>query len=379
MTRPQNREVLVERLLTLIGRGVGAPFSTEDFNILATEIFAYQFEGNAIYRAYCGSRGIAPADAVSWLDIPALPADAFKAAPLLCGDPATAAAVFRTSGTSQGSDRRGTHYFLDTGLYEAALNAGFSAHLLPDRNRMRTLSLIPSRGEAPDSSLSFMISEVIETFGTSESGFYVADGELQVNAFVDAAIAAMKENEPVLVAGTSFAFVHLLEALAESHEALSLPLGSRAMDTGGFKARSREVSQADLYRGIRDRLGIDQGSIVNEYGMTEMSSQLYDGVAGTAGLTADGAQARLHRSPAWVRSVAVDPESLAPLPAGEIGVLRHLDLANLDSIAAIQTADLGRVMDTGIELLGRARGAEARGCSLAMEDLVAVMERSRRL
>ncbi len=107
--------------------------------------------------------------------------------------------------------------------------------------------------------------------------------------------------------------------------------------------------------------------------MTEMSSQLYDGAAGSA--PALGAP-RVHRGPGWVRTVAVDPETLQPVTPGKTGILRHLDLANVHSVAALQTADLGVVREDGaIELHGRATGAEARGCSIAVDELLEVMGR----
>ena len=105
--------------------------------------------------------------------------------------------------------------------------------------------------------------------------------------------------------------------------------------------------------------------------MTEMSSQFYDGVAGAAPAPAE----RLHAGPPWVRTQATDPETLRPLPHGEVGVLRHFDLANLNSVMAIQTADLGITTPGGFRVLGRARGAEARGCSLAMDDLLRAIGR----
>jgi hypothetical protein len=72
----------------------------------------------------------------------------------------------------------------------------------------------------------------------------------------------------------------------------------------------------------------------------------------------------------WLRSVAVDPETLAPVPAGASGILRHVDLANLDSVAAVQTEDFGRVEEHGLVLEGRAAGAPPRGCSIAMDLLL---------
>ena len=171
--------------------------------------------------------------------------------------------------------------------------------------------------------------------------------------------------------GTTFALVHWTDALRESGTRFRLPAGSRLMDTGGFKGRSREVTRAELYGTVGELLGIPAAWCVNEYGMTEMSSQFYDGVAGSALAPSQ----RLHVGPAWVRTQATDPETLKPLPHGETGVLRHVDLANLHSVAAIQTADLGITSPQGFRVLGRAQGAEARGCSLAMDDLLRALGR----
>jgi acyl-CoA synthetase (AMP-forming)/AMP-acid ligase II len=171
--------------------------------------------------------------------------------------------------------------------------------------------------------------------------------------------------EPVLLAGTSFTFVHLFDALREHRRSYRLPTGSRAMDTGGFKGRAREVARAELVQRFGEMLGIAPEWLVNEYGMTEMSSQFYDGVAGQPA----GGDSR-YVSPHWVRTLAVDPETLGPLAPGETGVLRHCDLGNLNSVMMIQTADLGAVHSDGFSLLGRAPGAEARGCSIAMDELL---------
>jgi len=50
--------------------------------------------------------------------------------------------------------------------------------------------------------------------------------------------------------------------------------------------------------------------------------------------------------------------------AGETGLIRVFDLANIFSMMAVQTEDLGLRRGDGFELIGRAAKAEARGCSL---------------
>jgi hypothetical protein len=360
------REDIRERLLGRIAAGVEG--EAADFDELARDVFAHQFACNEPYRLFCERRGETPASVRSWEEIPAVPTDAFKAAALVCGDPERAAAIFRTSGTTAGAERRGTHYLPELTLYDGALRAGFIAHLLPGGAPIRFLSLVPRADEVRDSSLSHMAAEVIRDFGAQGSGTFIsADFGIAYEEWAAALRAAEADGEPVCVLGTAFALVHALDAMAERGERFRLPHGSRLMDTGGFKGRAREVSRAELYGAIGERLGIAPEWSVNEYGMTEMSSQFYDGVAGTA---ATDLARRRHVGPPWVRTRATDPETLRILPHGEVGVLRHWDLANLDSVAFIQTSDLGFTSPEGFRVLGRAQGAEARGCSLAMEDLL---------
>lgn len=353
------------RILEVIDRGASHPLADAEFNDLALAIFAHQYARNQPYRAYCDSRGSSPEQVRSWLEIPAVPTDAFKAATLLCGDPADAVALFRTSGTTAGRERRGSHVFLDLRIYEAALLQGFRHSLLPDGARLPILSLVPRGADQPDSSLSHMVDTVIEELGGPGSGWFVApDSGLDVERLRTTLDRTASERDPVLLVGTSLAFAHLFEALEAGGIHFDLPPGSRAMDTGGSKGLARELSRAELLHRFHDVLGVSEHLVVNEYGMTEMSSQLY--AAGRA----------MHRGPGWLRTRAVDPESLVPLRDGEVGVLRHWDLANMDSVAVLQTADLGRVAGEEIELLGRARGAEARGCSIAMDELLGAISAS---
>lgn len=142
------------------------------------------------------------------------------------------------------------------------------------------------------------------------------------------------------------------------------------MQTGGFKGRSREVPAGELRRAIAAAIGAPESHVVSEYGMTELSSQLYEGtLAAALGAPVPGVEAApgLYAAPPWVRVAAVDPVTLSPLPEGEIGIARIVDLANVDSAVAVQTSDRVRVTGRGVELLGRAPGAAPRGCSIAMD------------
>lgn len=368
----ESREGLSAALHEVMSRGPDSELGENEFEALSLGIFRYQYRTNAVLRAYCDRREATPLTIESWLDIPAIPTDAFKSAILLSGEPRDAVAIFRTSGTTGGTDRRGAHYFRDLSLYNHALRAGFRRHLIPDGERMTILSLIPDQKAAPDSSLSHMIGEVIQDFGDDASQVFASEDELNLKAAAGALFRAAETGAPVALLSTSLALASLLDYLRDESRSVELPNGSRVMDTGGFKGRSTSITREALYAGVEEMLGIPTAWCVNEYGMTEMSSQLYDAVAGSG----EPLDRRLYAAPAWVRTVACNPETLQPLSAGELGVLRHWDLANLDSIMTLQTADLGRVTSAGIQLLGRAEGAQARGCSLATEELLA-MNRAR--
>ena len=68
--------------------------------------------------------------------------------------------------------------------------------------------------------------------------------------------------------------------------------------------------------------------------------------------------------PPWARVQIISPETGREVAEGETGLIRIFDLANVFSVAAIQTEDLGIRRGDGFELVGRAQLAEPRGCSL---------------
>lgn len=332
------------------------------FDDLARRIFRFQFEQNGVYRQFCQNRKKTPEVVRHWSDIPPLPVMAFQRADVACQPVVAATHQFHSSGTtSHGNGTPSRHFLFDPECAHAVILAHFGRHMMPERGRMRLAILASSPDEAPHSSLSFMMEIVRSAFGDDESRYYVERGHLQSERLVydlDAACA------PVCLLGTSFSFVHLIDFYAQHGFPCRLPAGSRLMDTGGFKGRSREVSREWVYAQAEALFGIPVQNCVNEYGMTEMTSQFYDGVVGAA---SDDRAPRVYTAPPQVRTRILSPMTLDPVPPGEVGLLAHYDLANLDSAAAILTEDLGHAVGDGFMLVGRAHGAEARGCSLAWD------------
>ena len=354
------RAELEREVLAWIAEGVDAAAAEARFDRLALALFRLQYAQGAAYRRLCTAFGCGDPDHVKhWREIPAVPTGAFKEARLALFPASATVRTFRTSGST--TEARGALELDDLALYDASLEATFRAFIVPDVARIRFAVLAPSAGDAPDSSLSYMFSRAVERMGTAASEFLVGAAGWEP----DRAIAALAgAREPLALCGTSFAFVHLLDRLEARGERLALPAGTRAMETGGFKGRSRELSRDELHGAIEERLGVPRARIVNQYGMCELASQFYEPSL------AVGRATDVKRIPPWVCTRAVDPLTRLDVAPGERGVLVHYDLANVGSVLAVATSDLGELADGGFRVFGRLRGAEARGCSLAADALL---------
>jgi hypothetical protein len=373
---------LAREVSSLLSRGMEAGAGEEGFNRLALRIFRFQARVNPVYGRFVAGRGVDPREVDDWRAIPAVPTRAFKYLDILSVDDSVDdedVRVFRTSGTREGSARRGRHLVPDPGLYRASLLPPFRAHLLPDGRRLPIHALLPPTRERPDSSLSTMVEVAMEELGGPESDWYVGvDGGIREEALRRTLADAEADGNPLLLVGTAFSWVHWMDAMDREGWRFALPEGSRLLETGGFKGRSRSLARDALYGGLADRLGIPVGRIVNEYGMTELLSQFYEPVllgdgpcAGEGETLAKRLDRRALVGPPWVRTRVLDPDTLEERPAGREGILCHLDLANLGSAIHILTEDLGvAVGGRGFRVLGRAPGAEPRGCSRAMDDLL---------
>jgi hypothetical protein len=341
-----------------------------DFNALALELFTLQFAANPAYRRLCAARHRTPEQVRDWREIPAVPAVAFKELELSCLAPEERTRVFHSSGTTGQAPARHFHGPDSIAVYEAALWPWFARHLLAGfaGRDWRWLALTPGPALAPHSSLVHMLEAARQRAGARRTGFAGerdAPGAWTVNVAqtVEELQAAIATGEPVLLPGTAFNFIQLLDAMAAERIQLTLPPGSVVMETGGYKGRTRELPRAELHALITQTLGVPVSHIVCEYGMCELSSQGYDRVAGAKSPTAKS-ETRIFRFPPWCRATVISPETGREVADGETGLVRVLDLANVYSVAAIQTEDLAVRCGNGFELLGRARHAEPRGCSL---------------
>jgi hypothetical protein len=367
------------------------------FGELASKLFELQRELNGPFRSLCLAGGkvgiLKPQD---WKEIPAVPTSAFKDLELSCLPANQRTTVFHSSGTTKYRPSRHFHDAESLLVYEESLLASFSGRLHFDERRP-IICLTPPQDLAPHSSLVHMFETLRRKLGSDRSVFLGDIGEdggwaLNVEAALEALRRGVEKGEPMLILGTAFLYVHLLDYLTGQSLSLKLPAGSVAMETGGYKGRSRTLPKEQLHQLICERLGVSEPNIICEYGMSELSSQAYyqtsqsanpEGIPpqspGLRGTSYPGFEAaefhnpervaprtamHVFHFPPWARVQIISPETGREVKEGETGLIRVFDLANVFSVMAIQTEDLGIRRGDGFELIGRASLAEARGCSL---------------
>jgi acyl-coenzyme A synthetase/AMP-(fatty) acid ligase len=327
-----NLRTLEDAILEFIRTGQGC------FETLILAAHSLQRSLCAPYNSYAQ----AFPEPVSWREIPALPLTAFRHAEIRAFPAGETIRTFRTSGTT--GEGWGEHHLRTLTLYWAAALGGWQYAGLPREN---VFCLMPSPIEAAQSSLSCMAGWL-----ASSERFFGGDWSRLIEAL-------SQEKRGVVLFGTALAFLDLFQRIGNSE--IRLPPGSVAVETGGYKGTRRSLPKSELYAIFRERLGLDENEIWNEYGMTELSSQFYS----------RGIRNPHHGAP-WVRALVIDPESGRECLEGETGSLRIFDLANLGSCCAVQTRDLAiRRAENGFELIGRDPAALPRGCSRSADELLA--------
>ena len=338
----------------------------ESFDALAVALAAHQAASKTGVEKLFAARGLDPDQVREAARIPAVPTDAFKVARVACHPPELDRVVFRTSGTTGGT--QGSLPLRRTGTYRRAARAWGRHMLFPDTNCLHWILLAPPYVSNSSSSLGFMLDDFADAFGASIT-WAINHDKLDLGRVFDAIDRFRLDDIPIVFAGASLAFVHLLDELDNRH----VPLGAsgRVMQTGGFKGRSREVDGPTLRDELAKVFEVPTDHVVAEYGMTELGSQAYEGCLRSSLLPDEPATAHdVFVSPPWMRVLPVDPVSLEPVPEGEIGIARIEDLTNVDSAVAVQTADRVQLCEGGFRMVGRAPGAPPRGCSIGVDELL---------
>ncbi len=342
-------------------------FSDARFAAAQAQLLAWQLAHIPAFAAFARSQ--------PGVTMPFVPVTAFKARRLAADYVSADSAVeFHTSGTSDGQP--GRIRLLDTAAYDVSLLAGFRHFVLPEPNlRVRCISLVPTENVRPHSSLGHMVRLLFMHLDDGHGGWFLHE-TLDVDGLRRTLERAIAADVPVLIFATSLAVQAWLDVWPQG-VTLALPHGSRLMDTGGPKGRTQLTDRTQQHLWLTTTFGLAPELLVGELGMTELATPRYETTL-RAHVVGDVPPVRAYAGPPWLRTVALSTSTQAPVPLGEVGMLAHVDLANLDTPAFLLTADLGRLVplangQTAVELLGRVPGAEWRGCGLDVEALLAEM------
>lgn len=345
--------------------------SSEEFEQLALAIARYQADCIPGYARLVQAHN----SRLDRLDtVPAVPVEAFRLTRIAAHPPEADVVRYLTSGTTAGMS--GVHVMRRTDTYRAsAVTWGRQALLPIGTNRAAVVTLLPA-GNNGTSSLSAMAQMFMDAFDlvpdapddnadTPPRWLLTAQG-VNIPALATHLERARDSNLPLLIVATALSLIRLLDDLQGKR--VDIWPQTVVMPTGGFKGTIREISALELRTRVAAAFGIDERQIVGEYGMTELSSQLYEGCLLEGGLIADR---DVYRPPPWLHVCPVDPETLRPAKREGLGVARFVDLANVDSAVCVVTQDVICRQEHGFKLLGRRHGAPPRGCSLSTEEWVA--------
>ncbi|MCY3078448.1 hypothetical protein ODY58_05675 [Aerococcus sp. JJEM-2022b] len=327
------------------------PEEKENFKDVALLLFEYLYKHNQDYQQFCQRRAVGIRQVGHWKDIPAVSTDAFKNAFLSATPHEQCSRIFMTSGTTTGVS--GKHYHKDLEIYDLSALLGFKQYVTDQC--LPTAILFPNEKEMPNSSLAHYL-EILKANGQPDSMHFITEKGLEVAALKEWLIAHQKQ--PVIILGASYSFVHLFEALSQG-EVLPIHPDSLLFDTGGFKNFSKVYQLDTFYQKLLSVFPV-RTNPVNMYGMTELSTEYYTQFAFDKLL--------LKRGPHWIKYKNIDPATGVEVEQGKPGLLVHIDLANINSVPAIQTGDLAIDHGEGFELLGRVKNGEPKGCSIAAKD-----------
>lgn len=316
--------------------------SEAEFSALAIKLFHFQAENNKIYKKYLKLLNIKTSHISSIYDIPCMPIDFFKNNEVKTGDFYTSL-VFKSSGTTQVI--RSKHHIFSPDLYVNSFVKTYKQHFGSPENQV-ILALLPSYLEAGDSSLVYMVDYLIQQTKNDLSGFYIDDYKKLANTINK----CVTDNNKVILFGVSYALLDFSEYYYKNNR-LSAPHNLIVIETGGMKGRKKEIIRTELHNILKRNLYVS--NIYSEYGMTELLSQAY---------SVDNEWFMPSDTMRIIIRDLYDP--FANVADNKSGLIKIIDLANIYSVAFIETQDIGVRQNKKFKVLGRVDNSDIRGCSL---------------
>lgn len=314
----------------------------QDFLEASLAAFRYQYDHIEVYRKFVDFLKINPDEVTDLAKIPFLPIEMFKNHQILDRN-ATADLFFQSSGTTQMNLSK--HFIADPGLYEESISKSFE-QFIGKPEEFVFLGLLPSYLEKQNSSLIYMVDDLMKKSGKSENGYFLYN-----HAELFQLLNNLKDKKVILF-GVSFALLDFLDSVESLGRSITGSQNLIVIETGGMKGRKEEMTKDELLKILQN--GFKTENIYSEYSMTELLSQAYS--LGN----------NEYQSPNWMKILvrnAEDPFSYEK--EGRTGAINIIDLANIHSCCFIATQDLGKTLPGDkFQVLGRIDHSDIRGCSL---------------
>jgi hypothetical protein len=315
--------------------------NVQTFTEIALQLFRLQARENDIYAHFLKALRTVPESITSIAEIPFLPIRFFKNH-LIKTNAWREEAIFTSSGTTGLQTSR--HAVYSKQHYCQHAQRIFENEFGPLKG-YHLLALLPSYLERENSSLVTMIDHFIKETGSAYSGFYLHNQHQLVEDVKKLKAGSRK----IIIWGVTYALLDIAEKYSPDWSSCLI------FETGGMKGKRKEITREELHQQLKSAFQVH--NIYSEYGMTELLSQAY---------TLGG---NLFRPPPLMKILVRDITD--PMRKGlisESGGINVIDLANIRSIAFLETEDLGKVHKNGFfEVLGRADNSEIRGCNLLVE------------
>ncbi|MBI5847132.1 MAG: acyl-protein synthetase [Nitrospirae bacterium] len=354
------RHRLTADVLRFIEAGVDAEIPDSVFNDYSLRMFALQYTANPIFHEFCEAKKVRPGDINRWQDVPMVYNDVFKTH-LVASFPLEQSVMACLTGGTTSLTQRGRIFRDEDGkrLVFGANRMMTASYLFPDfedGKRCRILILAPSPEMAPSMGMAIGMDQTRRAFGTPDSEFLLGKSGIHINALLKALRESEASGVPVALIGATSAYVYFFQACRRKKMNFCLPPGSRICDGGGYRNRFGVVTRDDYYAMVQEILGIPDSHCVNVLGEAETATNLFDDSLRRYAKGLPKRQ-RTRPVPPWSRVLAMSIDDLKPLPDGEVGLLAHWDLANIPTVLAVITDNLGYTTDggTGCEMVGRAK------------------------
>ena len=174
-----------------------------EFKDLTLQVFEYQFKHNNVYRSFCDLLNVHLSDVENLDEIPFLPIEFFKSHQVL-SSVKQVQKIFSSSGTT--GKKTSSHLVTDLGWYQQSYYKGFK-HFYGNIEQYTVLALLPGYLERDDSSLVYMVHDLINKSKKASSGFYLNN----LDELTKTITQLDQRGEKVLLIGVSFALLDLIE------------------------------------------------------------------------------------------------------------------------------------------------------------------------